>query len=151
MDLWLRKGLVIIVSCLVLALVGILTICRCRTQKFNLEDNVNNQDVVGSAENFLIGWSERRNKNGRNAESGKVLKINKIVNIGTEQEETYESFTFKEEGSKTDKEILKENKTTLLLEPYNDLSSDVMKDIVITDNMEVKKAGTFKTFLKSFN
>ena len=45
----------------------------------------------GFADNFLIGWSERRNNIGRNAESGKVLKSHKIENIETGQEETYES------------------------------------------------------------
>ena len=34
----------------------------------------------GFADNFLIGWSERRNNIGRNAESGKVLKSHKIEN-----------------------------------------------------------------------
>ena len=151
MDLWLLTILVTAICCLALTLVGILIIWRCRNNKVNFKEeeeeqmrdekeDVDNQDVFGSAENFLIGWSERRNKNGRYPESGKVFNSQKLDNIETGQEETYESFTLKEEDSETDEEILTENETTLLLEPDNDLSNDVMKDIVITDNVKVKIA-----------
>jgi hypothetical protein len=161
MDLWLRTGLVSAICCLVLALVGIVIIWRFRNNKVNFKEeeeeqmrdekeDVDNQDVFGSAENFLIGWSERRNKNGRYPESGKVVNSHKLENIETGQEETYESFTLKEDDSETEEEIQKENESTLLLEADKDLSNKAMKDTVLTDNVKLKKDGTLKSFIKSF-
>ena len=78
------------------------------------EEDVDSQDVFGSAENFLIGLSERRNNNARNTEYGKVLNMT----IETGQEETYEVFTLKEEDSETEEELRKENENSLLLKGF---------------------------------
>ena len=137
-------------------------IWRCRTQKFNFkekeeedlrheeeeEEDVVNDDVFGSAENFLIGWNERRNKNGRDSEFEKVLKSNKLEDIETGQEETYESFTLQD--TETEEETQKENESSLLLEPDKNLKNEALKDAVFTENVRVKKDGSFKSFLKHF-
>ena len=127
-------------------------IWRCRTQKFNFkekeeedlrheeeEEDVVNHDVFGSTENFLIGWNERRNKNGRNSEFEKGLKSNTLENIETGQEETYESFTLKD--SETEEETQKENESSLLLEPDNNLKNEALKDTVFKENVIIHLKG----------